>query len=46
MEKGVPIRSVSRSIAVLQTVNRMKSLSLMEIARAVDLPYPTAFRIV
>jgi IclR family mhp operon transcriptional activator len=46
MEKGVPIRSVSRSIAVLQAVNRMKSLSLMDIARAVELPYPTAFRIV
>lgn len=46
MERGVPIRSVSRSIAVLQCINRRGSLSLMEIARAVDLPYPTAFRII
>jgi len=46
MERGVPIRSVSRSIAVLQAVNRMRSMSLMDIARAVDLPYPTAFRII
>ena len=46
MDKSVPIRSVSRSIAVLQAINRMKSLSLMEIARAVGLPYPTAFRII
>ena len=46
MERGVPIRSVSRSIAVLQCINRHGSVSLMEIARAVDLPYPTAFRII
>ncbi len=46
MERGVPIRSVSRSIAVLQCINRHGSLSLMEIARAVGLPYPTAFRII
>ena len=46
MDRGVPIRSVSRSIAVLQCINRRGSPSLMEIARAVDLPYPTAFRII
>jgi IclR family mhp operon transcriptional activator len=46
MERSVPIRAVSRSIAVLQCVNRHGSLSLMEIARAVDLPYPTTFRII
>lgn len=46
MERGVPIRAVSRSIAVLQCINRHGSLSLMEIARWVDLPYPTTFRII
>lgn len=46
MERGVPIRAVSRSIAVLQSINRGGSLSLKEIAHAVDLPYPTAFRII
>lgn len=46
MERGVPIRAVSRSIAVLQCINRHGSLSLMEIARGVALPYPTAFRII
>jgi IclR family mhp operon transcriptional activator len=45
MERSVPIRAVSRSIAVLQCINRHGSLSLMEIARGVDLPYPTAYRI-
>ncbi|MBB5687725.1 helix-turn-helix domain-containing protein [Sphingobium boeckii] len=46
MEKGVPIRSVSRSIAVLQIINRYGSLSMMEIARQSTMPYPTAYRIV
>jgi IclR family transcriptional regulator, mhp operon transcriptional activator len=46
MEKGVPIRSLSRGIAVLQAVNRGGALSMMEIARTSELPYPTACRIV
>lgn len=46
MEKGVPIRSVSRSISVLQAINRHGSLSMMAIAKHEKLPYPTAFRIV
>lgn len=46
MEKGVPIRSLSRGIAVLQAVNRGASMSLMEIARSSEVPYPTACRIV
>lgn len=46
MEKGVPIRTVSRSLQVLQLMNRNDSMSLMEISRAIHLPYPTTFRIV
>lgn len=46
MERGVPIRSVSRSLAVLQVINAAGSLSLIEIARAVKLPYATCARIV
>ncbi|MES2035649.1 MAG: helix-turn-helix domain-containing protein [Pseudomonadota bacterium] len=46
MEKGVPIRAISRSIAVLQSINRHGSLTLMEIAQEADLAYPTACRIV
>lgn len=46
METALPIRSVSRSIAVLQSINRHGSLSAMEIARIEGLPYPTAYRIV
>lgn len=46
MERGVPIRSLSRGIAVLRAINRGSSLSLMEIARSSEVPYPTACRIV
>jgi IclR family mhp operon transcriptional activator len=46
MEKGVPIRTVSRSVAVLKMINRQSAVSLMEISRATHLPYPTAYRIV
>ena len=46
MEKGVPIRSITRSIAALRAINRHGSLSMMEIAKAAAVPYPTACRIV
>jgi IclR family mhp operon transcriptional activator len=46
MEKGVPIRSISRCIAVLQAINRAGDLSLMDIAKRAKVPYPTACRIV
>ena len=46
MEKGVPIRVISRTLDVLKAVNRGKSLTLTEISRICDLPYPTTVRIV
>ncbi|MEL7030280.1 MAG: helix-turn-helix domain-containing protein, partial [Pseudomonadota bacterium] len=46
MEKGVPIRAISRGLAALQAINRNKSLSMMEVAQAAEVPYPTACRIV
>ncbi len=46
MEKGVPIRSISRSLNVLQAVNRSGSMSMMDIAQSSRIPYPTACRIV
>lgn len=46
MEKGVPIRSLSRGIAVLQAINRGGAISMMEIARTSGVPYPTACRLV
>ncbi|MEO9461187.1 MAG: IclR family transcriptional regulator C-terminal domain-containing protein [Marinomonas sp.] len=46
MEKGVPIRSITRSISALQAINRHGSLTMMEISRAAKVPYPTACRIV
>ncbi|MBI2725375.1 MAG: helix-turn-helix domain-containing protein [Polaromonas sp.] len=46
MERSAPIRSICRSIAVLQAINRAGSLTLQEISRNADIPYPTAFRII
>lgn len=46
MEKGVPIRSVSRALLVLQAINNAGSLSMMGAARAAGIPYPTACRVV
>ena len=40
------VRAVGRSIAILQAINREGSASMAEIARAVDLPYATAYRLV
>ncbi len=45
-DRGIPIRSISRAIAVLQAINRGRSLTMMEIAQASVVPYPTACRIV
>lgn len=46
MERGVPIRSVSRAISTIQAINQMGSLSMMQISKLVGVPYPTACRIV
>ncbi|MDE1149978.1 MAG: helix-turn-helix domain-containing protein [Azospirillaceae bacterium] len=46
MDRGIPIRAISRAIVVLQAINRHHSLTLMEIATETKLPYPTVCRIV
>lgn len=46
MHSEAYIRSIARSLAVLRAVNRSGSMSMMEIANAVNIPYPTACRIV
>lgn len=40
------IRSISRGLAVLRTVNRCRPASLTDIAREVGIPYPSVCRIV
>jgi IclR family transcriptional regulator, mhp operon transcriptional activator len=45
MEKGIPIRAISRGFSVLAAINRYHSLSMMDIARHSNVPYPTACRI-
>jgi IclR family transcriptional regulator, mhp operon transcriptional activator len=46
MEKGVPIRAISRGLSVMQAINRGHSISMMEISKTSKVPYPTACRIV
>ncbi|KMS56436.1 IclR family transcriptional regulator [Novosphingobium barchaimii LL02] len=46
MENGIPIRSLSRGIAVLQAINRGGSATLTDIAKACNLPFPTVSRLV
>ncbi|MFC6197702.1 IclR family transcriptional regulator [Ponticaulis profundi] len=45
-QKGIPIRSISRALNILQIVNRAGSICLMDIAKESGLPYPSACRIV
>jgi IclR family mhp operon transcriptional activator len=40
------VRAVSRSVAILQAINRSGSVSMTQLAREVDLPYATAHRLV
>ncbi len=46
VDRGVPIRAISRGLSVIQAVNRAGPISMMEISRAAEVPYPTACRIV
>lgn len=46
MERGVPIRAISRAIAVLSAINRSGSATMMEVSKSAQIPYPTASRIV
>lgn len=44
--KGIPIRSISRALLILQLVNRSGSASMMEISQQSGLPYPSVCRII
>lgn len=46
IERDGQVRSISRGLAVLQTVNRGGSVTMMQISRGAAIPYPTACRIV
>lgn len=46
MDRGVPIRAISRAISVLSAINRTGSATMMEITKSAEIPYPTASRIV
>jgi IclR family mhp operon transcriptional activator len=40
------VRAIGRALTILQIINRYRSLSMMDIAKHANLPYPTVFRIV
>ena len=46
MEKGVPVRAISRGFAALEAINLRKSMTMTEVSKAINVPYPTACRIV
>lgn len=46
MSRGVPINAISRGFAVLSIINRNGPMRIVEIAKAAQIPYPTALRIV
>lgn len=45
-EKDGAIRSIARGLRVLQVINRGGSISMMQICRQADIPYPTACRVI
>ncbi|HWU02848.1 MAG TPA: helix-turn-helix domain-containing protein [Novosphingobium sp.] len=45
-DRGIPIRAISRAVAVLQAINRGGSLSISQVAQDAYVPYPTACRII
>lgn len=46
MERGVPVRAISRGFSVLSAVSRNGPTTLMDISRSAEVPYATAGRIV
>ena len=46
MQIDTGIRAIGRGLRVLQAINHHRSISMMEIARQCELPYPTTCRIV
>lgn len=46
MDRGIPVRAISRGFAILSHISRNGPVTMMDIATTADVPYPTAFRIV
>lgn len=45
-DKDGSIRAIERGLRVLQAINRGGSITMMEICRQADIPYPTACRVI
>jgi IclR family transcriptional regulator, mhp operon transcriptional activator len=46
MDRGIPIRAISRAFSVLTAINQHGPISMARIAEIAQIPYPTASRIV
>ena len=45
-ETDIPIRAISRALAVLSAINRNGALTITQAAREAEIPYPTACRVI
>lgn len=45
-DADIPIRAISRALAVLQAINRHGALTITQTAREAQIPYPTACRVI
>jgi len=45
LDRGIPIRALTRGLSVLAAINRDGPISMTGIARAAQVPYPTACRV-
>ena len=46
MKEETPTRSICRFIAILTVINRLGPISLLMIAKEIDIPYPTVSRVI
>lgn len=46
MKEELPTRSICRFLAILKVINRLGPVSLLTIAREIDVPYPTVSRVI
>lgn len=45
-DSDIPIRAISRALSVLQAINRNGALTITQAAKAANIPYPTACRVI
>lgn len=46
MKEDIPTRSICRFIAILKVINRIGPVSMLTVAKEIDVPYPTVSRVI